>query len=62
MEFAAGAFSAIAILQEEFYHPVIIELLKIAGSSYLEGLNVIENLGDFLSVEMFVHYFSRGVR
>lgn len=55
MEFAAGVFAAIAVLQDEIYHPAIVELLKVAGPRYLEGLNLFDELGDFLSTNSSLH-------
>ena len=56
MEFAAGVFSAIAVLQDDFYHPVVIELLKTGGPRFVDGLNVYENFGHFLQNEPSVHF------
>lgn len=56
MEYAAGVFSAIAVLQDDFYHPVVIELLKIGGSRFVEELNVYENFGHFLQEEPSTHF------
>lgn len=47
-EYAAGFFFGIAMLQESIYHPAVIELLKTGGPRFVEGLNVFDNLGDFL--------------
>lgn len=55
MEYAAGVFSGIAITQDGFLHPVMIELIKLAGPRFLEGLNLFVNLVNFLSYEKLVH-------
>ncbi len=47
-EYAAGVFFGIAMLQESIYHPAVMELLKTGGPRFVEGLNVFDNLGDFL--------------
>ena len=50
-----GVFSRLAITQDRFLHPVMNELTKIAGTRFLEGLNIFENLGNFLLNEKSVH-------
>lgn len=48
-EYAAGIFFGIAMVQEKIYHPAVIELLKSGGLKFVEGLNVFDNLGEFLN-------------
>lgn len=45
----------IAIRQDEIYHSAIVELLKVAGPRYLEGLNVFDGFGDYLSTDSTLH-------
>lgn len=53
MEFAAGIYAAIAVLQEDIYHPAMMELLELGGQSFLRGLNVFDNF----AWRSFVHIF-----
>jgi len=55
-EYAAGVFFGIGMLQEALYHPAIIELLKTGGPRFVEGLNVFDNLGDFLINDNLLHF------
>ncbi|XP_045031484.1 uncharacterized protein LOC123473911 [Daphnia magna] len=48
-EYAAGIFFGISMVQEKIYHPAVIELLKSGGLKFVEGLNVFDNLGEFLN-------------
>ncbi len=51
-EYTAGIFFGIAILQEDIYHPSTI---KTGGSWFVEGLNVFDNLSNFLIIDNSLH-------
>lgn len=55
MDFAAGLFASIAILQESYYHPFIIEAIRRGFPKFLEGMNQLGEIGTFLKEDCSTH-------